>query len=180
MRVFAMPVSSQMTEPLKVAAFFGSVWRDFRHSRYLLVIYEVAFKLAEAWLLVPAVALLLAVVLSRAGHTAVSNLDIMDFLLTPYGLFYAAILGTIAMALWLVEQAGVMVLVAPTGGKERSSLGQMPAKLSMQLWPITRLSAVVAAMLALAMAPFVLVAALTYRMLLTEYDIYSRATRALA
>jgi hypothetical protein len=79
-----------MNEPLTVPALARSVWHDFLRARRPLFLYEVLFKLVEAWLLVPAVAVLLAAVLSRAGHVAVSNQDILDFLLTPLGLLYTS------------------------------------------------------------------------------------------
>ena len=50
-----------MNEPLSVSALARSVWHDFRHARRALFIYEILFKLVEAWLFVPAVALVLAV-----------------------------------------------------------------------------------------------------------------------
>src|SRR5262249_37918625 len=99
-----------MYEPLTVAALARFVWHDFLCARRALFIFEVLFKLLEAWLLVPAVALALAAVLSRAGHIAVSNLDILDFLLTPFGLLYAGLFSTVAVALLLLEQAGIMAL----------------------------------------------------------------------
>src|SRR5215470_5615455 len=77
---------------------FRSAWRDFLRAQRALWIYDVLFKLLEAWLLVPVVAWVLAVILSRAGHIAVSNHDILDFLLTPLGLVYSAILSTVAVA----------------------------------------------------------------------------------
>ncbi len=161
-----------MSEPLTVAALARSVWHDFRHGRRALVIYEILFKLAEAWLLVPAVAVALAAVLSRAGHVAVSNRDILDFLLTPAGVFYAALFGTLALAMLLLEQAGVMVLVALIGAAERPPLRQMLRAAFPKSLRIVRLGALMAALLALALVPFVLLAALTYGIFLSEHDIY--------
>ena len=108
-----------MNEPLTESALARSVWHDFRHARRPLFVYEVLFKLLETWLFVPAVALLLSAVLSRAGRVAVSNRYILDFLLTPFGLVYAALLGTLSAALLLFEQAGIMVLAAPPSSSER-------------------------------------------------------------
>jgi hypothetical protein len=66
-------------QPLTVSALARSVWHDFLVARRGLFIYEVLFNLLEAWLLVPAVALVLAIILSRADHVAVSNQDILSF-----------------------------------------------------------------------------------------------------
>src|SRR5271166_4398983 len=114
-----------MNDPLTVSALAGCVWRDFMRSRRALFVYEVLFKLATVWVVAPVVAVLLAAILATAGHVAVSNLDILDFLVTPTGLIYAALVGTFATALLLFEQAGVMVLVAVDRTVERPPLKEM-------------------------------------------------------
>lgn len=43
-----------MNERLTNPALARSVWRDFWHDRHGLYVYEIVFKLAEAWLLSPA------------------------------------------------------------------------------------------------------------------------------
>jgi hypothetical protein len=66
-----------MNEPLTVSALARAVWHDFPRARRALFIFEFLFKLLEAWLLVPAVALLLAVVLAGAGHIAVASASVI-------------------------------------------------------------------------------------------------------
>jgi glycerophosphoryl diester phosphodiesterase len=159
-------------EPFTVAALARFVWHDFLRARRALYVYEILFKLVEAWLLVPAVAVALAAILSRAGHAAVSNHDIMGFLLTPLGLLYAALFSTVAVALLLLEQAGIMALVARAGSVERPRLKQALRAASPKALRIVQLGAVQAGLLALALVPFVLLAVLTYGLLLSEHDIY--------
>jgi glycerophosphoryl diester phosphodiesterase len=159
-------------EPLTVAALARSVWHDFLHARRALFVYEILFKLVEAWLLVPAAAVVLAAVLSRAGHVAVSNWDVLDFLLTPSGLLYAGLFSTVAVALLLFEQAGVMVLGALTGAGERPPFQQILRLAFQKALGIFQLSAVAAVLLALALIPFLLLAILTYRIFLSEHDVY--------
>jgi glycerophosphoryl diester phosphodiesterase len=161
-----------MSEPLTVRALARSTWHDFLRARRALFIYEILFKLVEAWLLVPAAALVLAIILSRAGHVAVSNRDILTFLLTPLGLLYAALLTTVAVALLLLEQAGIMVLADLASSSERPPVKQMLRAAPGKSLRIIKLGAVQAALLALALVPFVLLAILTYAVFLSEHDIY--------
>jgi glycerophosphoryl diester phosphodiesterase len=164
-----------MNEPLTVSALAGAAWHDFLRARRALFLGEVLFKLVEAWLLVPAVAVLLAAILSRADHAdhgAVSNRDILAFLLTPLGLLYAALFSTVGVALLLFEQAGIMALAALAGRAERPPFKQVLGTAFRKLLRIVQLGAVQAALLALALVPFVLLAALTYSLLLSEHDIY--------
>jgi glycerophosphoryl diester phosphodiesterase len=165
-------MSTAMNEPLTVSALAGAAWRDFLRARRVLFIGEVLFKLAEAWLLVPAVAVLLAAILSGAGHIAVSNQDILAFLLTPLGLLYAALFTTVGVALLLFEQAGIMALAALTGGAERPPFKQALGATLRKALRIAQLGVVQAALLALALVPFVMLAALMYGIFLSEHDIY--------
>jgi glycerophosphoryl diester phosphodiesterase len=148
------------------------VWYDFLHARRALLIYECLFKLAEAWLLAPALAVLLAAILSSAGHIAVSNLDIFAFLLTPLGLLYVALFAVATVAVLLFEQGGVMILAAWNTFAGRPPLKQMLRAVFENSFRIVQLSAMEAALLALAVLPFGLLAVLTYARLLSEYDIY--------
>jgi hypothetical protein len=64
-------------------AVFWTAWHDFRKAWAALVIYAFFFKLLEAWLLIPILAVVLSAALSQAGRVAVSNRDILDFLRSP-------------------------------------------------------------------------------------------------
>jgi glycerophosphoryl diester phosphodiesterase len=161
-----------MNEPLTVSALARLAWGDLWRARRALFVFESLFKLIEAWLLVPSVAVVLAAILSRAGHVAVSNLDILAFLRTPAGLLYAAFFATIAVALLLFEQAGIMVLAARAGAVERPPISQAIRAAFRNSLGIVQLGAVTATILALTFVPFVLVAVLTYGLLLTGHDFY--------
>src|SRR5262245_48664405 len=114
-----------MNEPLGLFSLARSAWRDFLAARRALFVFEILFKLLETWLFVPVVAVALAVILAGAGRVAVSNRDILDFVLSPLGLLYAALLGTVAAALYLLEQAGILVVAALGCSPERPPVGQM-------------------------------------------------------
>jgi glycerophosphoryl diester phosphodiesterase len=161
-----------MSEHVTVLALARTVCRDFWRARRLLFIYEFAFKLLEAWLLVPAVAVVLAFILTRAGHVAVSNQDILDFLSTPLGLLYAVLATLVAAALLLFEQAGTMVLAALTRSAERPPLRRIVRAALGKVLRIVQLGAVQAGLLTLALLPLLLVAVLTYVTLLSDNDIY--------
>jgi glycerophosphoryl diester phosphodiesterase len=160
-----------MKELLTVPALARSVRRDFRCAGRTVVLFDFLFKLAEIWLLAPAVALALSAALSRAGHVAVSNRDVLDFLLSPPGLLYAALFGTLAVALPLLEQAGIMAVAALSTSGERPLVR---ATLRAAFWKalrVAQLGAVKLALLALTFVPLVLLAVLTYGLVLSRHDI---------
>jgi glycerophosphoryl diester phosphodiesterase len=159
-------------EPFTIGALAGYVWRDFLRARGTLYVFEILFESLKIWLLVPAIAVVLSALVSGAGHIAVSNEDILDFMLTPLGLLYAALFGTVTVALVLLQQAGIMVLAALPDSAVRPSIGRALRAAFPQTLRIVQLGAVEAALLALALAPFVLLAVLTYGLILSEHDIY--------
>jgi glycerophosphoryl diester phosphodiesterase len=164
-------MQTAMNEPLTFVALTRSAWHDFRSTWRVLIVYDVLFKLVEAWLFVPAGAAFLSAVLSRAGHIAVSNRDVLDFLLSPPGLFYAALFSTAAVALLLLEQAGIMVLVSLTGSVERPPVKQILLATFLKTLRVVQLGAVKVALLALTFIPFILLAILTYGVFLSQHDI---------
>jgi glycerophosphoryl diester phosphodiesterase len=158
-------------EPLTVAALAASVWHDFCGAWGELAVFEAVFKLLEAWLFVPAVAVVLSAVLSWTGHVAVSNRDLVDFLLSPPGLLCAALFGTAAVAVLLFEPAGIMVLAARADSAGRPPLRQTLAAAFLMPLRVVKLGAVKLALLALTFAPFVLLAVLIYGIFLSRHDI---------
>jgi glycerophosphoryl diester phosphodiesterase len=89
----------------------------------------------------------------------------------PSGLLYAALFGTLAVALLLFEQAGIMVLVVLTGPVERPPVGQALLAAFLKTLRVAQLAAVMVALLALTFVPFVLLAVLTYGAFLSQHDI---------
>jgi glycerophosphoryl diester phosphodiesterase len=159
-------------EPFIIGALAGYVWRDFLRARGTLYVFEILFESLKIWLLVPAIAVVLSAIVSGAGHIAVSNEDILDFMLTPLGLLYAALFSTVTVALLLLQQAGIMLLAALPDSAGGLSIGRVLRAAFPQTLRIVQLGAVQAALLALALAPFVLLAVLTYGLVLSEHDIY--------
>lgn len=153
---------------IRLAPLAAATWTDIRRSWRSVVLFELIFKAAEAVVVVPTVAAFLAFMMARSGRVAISNWDILDFLLTPLGVLYACVLVTAAVAVLLVEQAAIMAIAASPGTPIRSALslvGRAVAKL-------VRLGATKASLLALSFAPFVVAALLAYYAILSGKDLY--------
>lgn len=146
-------------------------WGDLVGHARVLIAFQAVFKLLEAWLLVPVVAMLFSTVLARSGHVAVSNADIAGFLLTPWGAFYATLVGTAGVGMLLIEQAWIMLLVAPRPDS-RGRLTALLWGLAANLGRVLRLGFLMLLVLAVALVPVLLLAALTHGLLLSGHDIY--------
>lgn len=155
-----------MTAPPSTSALLRSSWQDFTRAHRDLILFEVLFKFTEAWLFAPVVALVLSTVLSRTGHVALTNRDVLDFLLSPLGVLYAAIFAVVALVILLFEQAGIMALISHHDPEQ-------PFSFTAALKPrrIAELAALFVPLLTAFLGPFALLAWLTYYLLLSQQDI---------
>ncbi|WP_425613701.1 glycerophosphodiester phosphodiesterase family protein [Anatilimnocola sp. NA78] len=169
-----MPSSTANSDnhPFSAPTVVRATWYDFTRAWRALVVYELLFKLVDAWLLAPAVALLLRTVLMQAGRATVTNHEIFDFLFTPLGILYAALFGTVAVASRLIEQAGVMLVASLATNNERPQIASSLRRLLFKPLNIFKLGAVKVILLTVTFAPFVAIAVFFYGLLLSQHDIY--------
>lgn len=160
-----------MKQPFQLSTLLKSVGLDFLTSRRPLILFSFAFKFAEALLILPLVAAGLAIILMMAGHIAVSNMDIVGFLMSPLGLLYAVIVAIVTVGLLLIEQAGYMSFAALADSVDRPKLSQYLKAAVRKPWRILQLGMLKLLFGTLALAPFALAAFLVYKFLLSEHDI---------
>ncbi len=160
-----------MNQSFELVNFARSVWNDFCGSRRILILCNVFYKFAEAWLIVPLIATGLAAVLALAGHTAVSNWDALTFLLSPMGILYAAVISTITVVLLLFELASIMGLASFTDSEVRPTMRVCLTAAFPRPWSVAVLGAIILTSLVLISVPFVLLALLAYRGFLSQHDI---------
>jgi glycerophosphoryl diester phosphodiesterase len=144
---------------------------DLRRGFGVLLAYEALFKLLSALVLLPALVAVLYQLVRFEGRTALTNTDILGFLLSPLGVLYAYVLGLKVLGLSMLEHAGAMALAAmkETGGWR--GVRHAVVALAMRATRVLLLAGNVLVLTALALAPFAAAAALTYRGLLGEQDI---------
>lgn len=90
------------------------LWGLRRHGRSL-VLYHLFFTILASLLLLPASSWLLTALLDSAGQPAVTNFDILTFLLSPVGLFWLLAAATLTLGWIIADQAGMIVIAASTG-----------------------------------------------------------------
>ena len=163
-----MTVRSHSASVLSLAA---GVLSDFRRLFVPLATFEILFKSAVAILSIAGGAVLLAILVRFTGTSAVTNTDIVDFLLSPVGVLVVAMLGLSALVITVLEHLGVMAIVARfQRGQKISALG-ISGTLAALVVPLLKLKAKGLAFLTLTAAPLALLAALTYAALLSHHDI---------
>jgi glycerophosphoryl diester phosphodiesterase len=153
------------------AELIRGVRDDFRRAFAALVGFETLFKLAVAFVFVPAMALLLFALVRWSGRTAVTNEDVLSFVLSPWGVLYGFLLGLKALGLSLLEHAGVTAVVALKRSGHWHGFRHAMTTLAARVLLVLRLTALVVGIAALGLLPFAGLAALTYFLLLGQQDI---------
>jgi glycerophosphoryl diester phosphodiesterase len=145
---------------------FRAVLGDFIRSLPQLIGYEVLFKILAVALLTPLSAFLLAALISSSGRVAVSNEEIVTFALSATGILTVIVMGTLTIAIIFAEQAGLL-LIGASRLSERT-LHTMPALLQTgrRAGFLARLALLQVVGYLLCLAPFLVVAAITYKVLL--------------
>jgi glycerophosphoryl diester phosphodiesterase len=148
-----------------------AVRNDLRRSFAAVAAFEVLFKLLSVLVLAPGLAVVLFHLVRGAGRTAVTNTDILGFLLSPAGVLYGFLLGLKLLGLSLLEHAGVLALAALKQTGRWQGFRHAMLALANRSARVLRLAALLLAIAAALLAPFAGLAALAYATLLGGQDI---------
>jgi glycerophosphoryl diester phosphodiesterase len=154
-----------------VADVFGGVCRGLQRAAVPLVSYEILVKILAAGILGPLSAGVLATLISFTGSVAVSNEQILSFVLSPLGVGTLLVSGSLGFLITFLEQAGLMWIASTTyaGG---------PCSAVAALWQAARrgrdlleLALLQVGLGAACLLPFAAMAATAYLAWLSDYDI---------
>ena len=157
--------------PEPLISLASGVLGDFRRLFIPLAWFELVFKGVVALLGFAGGAGLLAILMQSTGTSAVTNTDIVEFLLTPVGVLVVAMLGLSTLLGTVLEHLGVMAIAARFHRLLRINALGITRILGSLLLRLSRLEAVGLALLVLTAAPLVLLGGLTYAALLSAHDI---------
>lgn len=91
-----------------------------------LLLYHLFFTILLTSLLLPASSLVLQALLRRTGEPAVTNLDIVTFLLSPTGLAWLLLAATLTLGWIFLDQAGMIVIAARgSAGRYRAAMAAL-------------------------------------------------------
>ena len=158
-----------MSEP---ASIFTSAARDFRRAWWHLLVTDVVFRVVAFVLLAPLAGLLLRFFVSTSGSAVVADTDLVSFFLHPIGIATVIVMGSVGLAIFGFEQAGLMAV--GFGASHGRGLGYRGALRHVadrwrSILAVTTQIVMRALLIAL---PFLAVSGLVFVWLLTERDIY--------
>jgi len=157
--------------PEPLISLASGVLGDFRRLFVPLAWFELVFKGVVALLGFAGGAGLLAILMESTGTSAVTNTDIVEFLLTPVGVLVVAMLGLSTLLGTVLEHLGVMAIAARFQRRLKIDALGITRILGSLLLRLSRLEAAGLALLALTAAPLALLGGLTYAALLSAHDI---------
>lgn len=157
---------------LSLRTLAREIRQDFGRSWEGLVAFELLFHAFKAWLWLPAIALVLSIIMAQTGNVAVGNTEILGFLLSPLGLCYAAAFACAAAALILLEEAGILAMVAVKEANHQVTVSRALVVSLRHVVRVAKLGSIKVVLLAMTLLPLLGIAALVYALLLTQHDIY--------
>jgi glycerophosphoryl diester phosphodiesterase len=149
---------------------FDGVLHDIRRSWKVLVLTDIAYKMVAWIVLTPLVGLLFRVWLSVSGNKVLADQDILFFFLEPVGWFCLITVGALATAIVALEMSALLGILGESKRQRLGFLGGLQFALA-HAWPVLQVTARLIAFTLVTVAPFLVIAGLTYWGLLTEYDI---------
>jgi glycerophosphoryl diester phosphodiesterase len=143
---------------------FASNWRQFLAIHLIVNILIFVF-------LAPAVMLMLRLAITLSGDVALSDEDILFFILSPVGLVSFIILASAFSIIIFLEHAALITAAWCFAREKPVSVRWILTSLALQAPRLFRLAALVLLRVVLNSMPFLLLLALVYQLLLSDYDI---------
>ena len=148
-----------------------ALWRQFLGHWPPFLGVHLAVSLLSFVLLTPLAAALLRVAVSLSGDAALSDQDILFFVLSPGGFLAFLLLGSLFSVIAFLGHAAMLVLALTVRAGQPASVRQVLLFLGRRGTAVFELALRILLRVLLNLLPFVLLALLLYRLLLTEYDI---------
>jgi len=138
-------------------------------ARFLPI--HIAVVLLEFTVLMPTATALLHLAVSLSGEAALSDQDILFFVLSPFGFVSLLVLGSVFSIIVFLEHAALLVVAWSINEGRTATVKQVLLFMAGRMWGLFRLAVLVLLRVLLNLMPFVLLLLLLYRLLLSDYDI---------
>ncbi len=149
----------------------GTIWRTIGANRGNALATHVLGSLIAYVVLTPLASLLLNIAVSRSGHTALSDQEILFFVLTPFGLASLVVLGAIGITVVAFKHAALMAILEANYRQQRISYSDALFFISQRSLQILRLGMMMIARVLLYLLPLLGIAWLVFRFFMGESDI---------
>ena len=146
-------------------------WENLRKAVRPVIGFEIWFSLIFAVALTPFSAWLVNNLLVSNGQLAISNEEILSFLLSIRGIAFIVLSSTFFIGLAFLEWLGLMMISLAAADGRVISVSRVLGEECVHAWSIIRLGLLQAIIYFFASLPFLAAGALTYFGLLADHDI---------
>ncbi len=153
----------------------SSLWQlmsnSYRSCWKQLAATDILYKIIAFILLTPFVGLFFGILVNLSGRTVLADQDIVLFLLEPLGCATLILTGSLLITILALEQAALMQIIAAKMCGKQISLRSALKSTATQAATVVNVTIRLIAFCILIAIPFLLIAGLVYKSLLTEFDI---------
>jgi glycerophosphoryl diester phosphodiesterase len=143
----------------------------FRLNWKLFLGIHIGINAFSLLVLTPLVTLVMGWLILASGHTALTDEDILFFVLSPAGMLVMLLAGALYTTVVVFQQAAMITAGHFVATGQAVSIPRLGRYLLVKFWPLFRLALHMVARTALIVAPFLGISALAYYFFLTEFDI---------
>ena len=151
---------------------YKNAWNNLRREIKPIIGFEIWFSLIFAVVLAPFTAWLVDSLLISNGQIAVSNEDLITFLISLRGILFFILSTSFFLGLAFLEWIGLMIISLAAIDGRMISVGRVLGEEAVHAWSVIRLGMLQAIIYFLASLPFLAAGALTYFAFLAEHDIH--------
>ena len=155
----------------KEGSRLSRIWHDLQATWPQLAITDILYKILAFVILTPLTAALVRLVVSMSGRTVLADEDLLFFLVRPLGWLSLILLGGVTLAIISLEQAALMSIVIGERKGLEVDFWRALVFVTGRAWSVLKVTALIVARVLLIAAPFLVLAGLTYKVLLTRHDI---------
>lgn len=150
---------------------YHNAWDNLRREIKPIIGFEIWFSLIFAVVLAPFTAWLVNNLLISNGQIAVSNEDILSFLISFRGLFFILLSASFFIGLAFWEWIGLMVISLAAADGRVITVSRVLGEEAVHFWSVIRIAMLQAVIYFIVGLPFLAAGALTYFAFLAEHDI---------
>jgi glycerophosphoryl diester phosphodiesterase len=143
----------------------------FRLNWKLFLGIHIAVNIFSLLVLTPLVTLLMGWMILISGHTALTDEDILFFVLSPEGMIIMLLAGAMYATVVVFQQAAMITAAYNVTSGNAVNISRLVRYLLVKFWPLFRLALHMVGRTTLVATPFLAVGALIYFYFLTEFDI---------
>jgi glycerophosphoryl diester phosphodiesterase len=157
--------------PHSTVVLIRQLLTDLSHAWRTAVLIDLLHKAIVAILIAPTLSILLRLSLAVTGRSILADEDILRFVFSPIGILSSILVGAILIGSAAFEQAMLMTVLRAAWNRQHASVREVLFFAGRRIKAILVVGARLVTLTVAVVIPFLLVALVVYRLLLSRYDI---------